>query len=104
MLKSDAMQEVSEAFAAAGVSAEQAADAAQELADAAKKALPEIKPPKQKREKPRRIVERCACAICHSSRVTLLKREGAYVCGPCYRKLLTLRALEKQQQKERAEI
>lgn len=99
MLKSDAMQEVSEAFAAAGVSAEQAAEAAQKLADAARTALPEIKAPK-----PRRIVERCACAICHNSRVTLLKREGTYVCGPCYRKLLTLRALEKQQQKERAEI
>ena len=57
-----------------------------------------------KNSKPRRAVEVCACAICHSSRVTLLKREGAYVCRPCYQKLLTLRALEKQQQKERAEI
>ena len=56
------------------------------------------------RGKPRRVVEVCACAICHNSRVTLLKREGAYVCGPCYRKLLTLRALEKQQQRERAEL
>lgn len=45
-----------------------------------------------------------SCAICHNSHVTLLKREGAYVCRPCYQKLLTLRALEKQQQKERAEI
>lgn len=52
----------------------------------------------------RRRAEVCACAICHNSRVTLLKREGAYVCRPCYQKLLTLRALEKQQQKERAEI
>lgn len=51
-----------------------------------------------------RRAEACACAICHNSRVTLLKREGAYVCRPCYRKLLTLRALEKQQQKEQAEI
>lgn len=99
MLKDDTVREVAEAVAAVGVSAEQAAIAAQELADAAKKALPEIKAPK-----PRRIVERCACAICHSSRVTLLKREGTYVCGPCYRKLLTLRALEKQQQKEQAEL
>ena len=99
MLKSDAMQEVSEAFAAAGVSAEQAAEAAQKLADAARKTLPEIKP-----AKPRRVVEVCACAICHNSRVTLLKREGTYVCGPCYKKLLTLRALEKQQQKEQAEL
>lgn len=57
-----------------------------------------------KNSKHRRAVEVCACAICHSSRVTLLKREGAYVCRPCYQKLLTLRALEKQQQKERAEI
>ena len=54
--------------------------------------------------KPRRVVEVCTCAICHNSRVTLLKREGTYVCGPCYRKLLTLRALEKQQQKEQAEL
>jgi len=104
MLESNAIQEVSEAFAAAGVSAEQAADAAQELADAARNALPEIRPQKQKREKPRRVVEVCACAICHNSRVTLLKREGAYVCGPCYKKLLTLRELEKQQQKEQAEL
>ena len=51
--------------------------------------------------KPRRIVEVCACAICRNSRVTLLKREGAYVCGPCYRKLLMLRTLEKQQAAER---
>ena len=57
-----------------------------------------------KNGKPRRVVEVCACAICHNSRVTLLKREGAYVCGPCYKKLLTLRALEKHQQKERAEL
>jgi len=49
-------------------------------------------------------VEVCCCAICHKSRVTLLKREGTYVCGPCYQKLLTLRVLEKQQQKERAEL
>ena len=99
MVKSETAQELSKAVATVGVSAEQTAEAAQKLAEAARKALPEIKAPK-----PRRIVERCACAICHSSRVTLLKREGAYVCGPCYRKLLTLRALEKQQQKERAEI
>lgn len=51
-----------------------------------------------------RRAEACACAICHNSRVTLLKREGAYVCRSCYQKLLTLRALEKQQQKEQAEI
>lgn len=97
MLKNETAQELSKAVATVGASAEQAAEAAQKLAEAARKALPEIKPQK-------RIVERCACAICHSSRVTLLKREGAYVCRPCYQKLLTLRALEKQQQKERAEI
>lgn len=57
-----------------------------------------------KNSKPQRIVAVCACAICHNSRVTLLKREGTYVCGPCYQKLLTLRALEKQQKKEQAEI
>lgn len=57
-----------------------------------------------KNSKPRRVVEVCVCAICHNSRVTLLKREGAYVCRPCYQKLLTLRTLEKQQQKERAEL
>ena len=57
-----------------------------------------------KNSKPQRIVEVCACAICHNSRVTLLKREGTYVCGPCYQKLLTLRALEKQQQKEQAKL
>jgi hypothetical protein len=57
-----------------------------------------------KHSKPRRETCLVCCAICHSSRVTLLKREGAYVCRPCYQKLLTLRTLEKQQQKERAEI
>ena len=99
MLKDDTAREVAEAVAAVGVSAEQTAIAAQELADAARKTLPEIKP-----AKPRRVVEVCACAICHNSRVTLLKREGTYVCGPCYQKLLTLRALEKQQKRERAEL
>lgn len=46
-------------------------------------------------ESPRRVVEVCACAICHKSRVTLLKREGAYICGPCYQNLLMLRMMKK---------
>lgn len=57
-----------------------------------------------KNSKHRRVTCLCACAICHNSRVTLLKREGTYVCGPCYQKLLTLRELEKQQQKEQAKL
>ena len=47
--------------------------------------------------KPHRVVEVCACAICHRSGVTLLKREGTYVCRPCYGRLLDLRKLEEQQ-------
>ncbi len=90
-------QRAAEAFAAAGVSAEQVIKGVQELSDAAIKMLSKTKPQE-------RIVEWCACAICHKRNVTLLKREGAYICGPCYKKLLTLRALEKQQQKEQAEI
>lgn len=52
--------------------------------------------------KPRRAAEVCTCAICHRSGVTLLKREGTYVCRPCYGRLLDLRKLEEQQ-KEREE-
>lgn len=37
-----------------------------------------------KNRKPRRETCLVRCAICHSSRVTILKREGAYVCRPCY--------------------
>ena len=91
MLKDDTARDVAEAIADVGASAEQAAIAAQKLADVARKTLPEIKP-----AKPRRVVEVCTCAICHRGDVTLLKREGTYVCGPCYQKLLTLRVLEKQ--------
>ena len=52
--------------------------------------------------KPRRVAEVCACAICRNSRVTLLKREGAYICAPCYKRLLVLRTLN-QRRKEQGE-
>lgn len=56
-----------------------------------------------KKGKPERIIEVCTCAICQKSNTTLLKREGTYVCAPCYRRLLSLRALHGQQ-KESAEV
>ena len=46
--------------------------------------------------KPERVLESCTCAICKKGNVTLLKREGAYICKTCYRRLLSLRALAKQ--------
>lgn len=53
--------------------------------------------------KPERIIEVCACAICKRSNITLLRREETYVCAPCYRRLLSLRALNGKQ-KGSAEI
>ena len=51
--------------------------------------------------KPERVIETCTCAICKKGNVTLLKREGVYICKTCYRRLLSLRALEKQQEGEK---
>ena len=61
---------------------------------------------KEEKKNPPGTRKVCTCAICHKGGSTLLKREGAFVCGPCYKRLLMLRTLEKQQKggkKERAE-
>lgn len=56
----------------------------------------------KKGNRPRRVGTLCACAVCHNSRVTLLKREGAYICKPCWERLLLMRELERKA-KEKAD-
>ena len=41
-----------------------------------------------KNRKTRHIAGMCVCAICKRGDKTLLKRNGAYICQPCYRELL----------------